>query len=398
LRAALLPALGLLAALLACSAPAAAPNSGPAARQATPTAEEEEESEGPKPGSAPTATARPLPTTVASGLKTELIVEGLQLPQSMAFAADGRLFFVEVKRGDVRVLDGKVLQEQPVLTVRVPRGGEQGLIGLALDPGFDRNHYLYTFYTQAQKGVDVGRARMHRLTRWTEHGGSAGSETSVLGDLPFGKCCHTGGKLAFAPDGSLFLALGDQGDLDRQQAQNPSRLNGKLLHLDVERVMREHPDPLTLVYAGGLRNPYGLDIHPITGAPFLMDNGPDRCDELNLMREGANYGSPVVACAPHDPRFEDPIWESGPDRLGVTGLAIYRGSMFPEYANHPLFCSVNTGNLMHAVLEAPGYDKVERVDQVVSGQDGEGCRLGPAIAPDGSIYYASMTKIFRVYR
>ena len=126
MRAALLPALGLLlAALLACSAPETAPSSGPVARQATPTAEEEEEREGPKPGSAPTATARPLPTTVASGLKAELIVEGLQLPQSMAFAADGRLFFVEVKRGDVRVLDGKVLQEQPVLTVRVPRGGSR---------------------------------------------------------------------------------------------------------------------------------------------------------------------------------------------------------------------------------------------------------------------------------
>jgi glucose/arabinose dehydrogenase len=382
---------GLLLALMAaaCFSPPAQP---------TPTPDEEEESEGPRPGSAPTFTPRPLPTTAASGLKTELIAADLALPQSLAFSPDGRLFFVEVKAARARVLSGKAVQSQPVLEIDPSRGAEHGLVGLALDPGFDRNHYLYTFYTEALKGNDAGRPRRNRLTRWVEQNGVATNETPVLDNLPVGKCCHTGGKIAFASDGSGFLTFGDQGDATRHLAQDPNQPYGKLLHFDPNLRAKEGAALASLIYATGLRNPYGLDVHPVTGAPFITDNGPDMCDELNLGRPGANFGNPTVECSPHDPSFDDPIWDSGVDRLGVTGLRIYRGAMFPEFANDVLFCSVNTGNLMRAVLEPPGYDTVTRVEQVVGGQDGDGCRLDLAITADGSIYYASMTKIFRLYR
>jgi glucose/arabinose dehydrogenase len=390
--------LWLVSVALACSAPPPPPTPTTAV-QAIPTPEEdEEESEAPKPGSGPTATPRPLPTTTAAGLKTELIADGLLFPQSLSFAPDGRLFFAEVKKGELRVLSGRELQAQPVARVSVAPRGEHGLIGVALDPSFDRNHYLYTFYAQAQKGEEADKPRRNRLTRWTERDGVASGETAILDNLPIGKCCHTGGKLAFAADGSLFVSFGDQGDATRQLAQNPNRANGKLLHLDVNRVMRERSEPSSLVYASGFRNPYGLDVHPVTGAPLVADNGPDMCDELNLARHGGNYGNPAAECSPRDGRFEDPIWDSGPDRLALTGLRVYRGSMFPEYTNDVLFCAFNTGNLMRAVLEAPAYDKVERIEQVLEGDDGEGCRLDLATAPDGSIYYTSATKIFRLYR
>jgi glucose/arabinose dehydrogenase len=388
----------LMAALVACSTPQPPPTPA-AARQATPTPEEdEEESEAPKPGSGPTATPRPIPTTTASGLQTELIADGLQFPQSLAFAPDGRLFFVEVKKGELRVLAGRELQARPVAKVSIAPRAEHGLIGLALDPAFDRNPYLDTFYAQSQKGDEADKPRRNRLTRWTERDGLASGETAILDDLQVGKCCHTGGKLAFAADGRLFLTFGDQGDASRQLAQSQNRINGKLLHFDVDRVTRERPDPSSLIYASGFRNPYGLDLHPVTGAPFVADNGPDMCDELNIVRQGANYGNPAAECSPRDPRFDDPIWDSGPDRLGLTGLRIYRGSMFPEYTNHALFCAVNTGKLMRAVLEGPTYDRIERVEEVISGEDGEGCRLDLATAPDGSIYYSSVTRIFRLYR
>ena len=386
---------------LACTAAPSAPQS--AARQSTaPKAtatpdEDDEETEGARPGSAPTQTPRPLPTASAGGYQLQVVADRLVLPSSLAFAPDGRLFFVEVKSNVLRVIANGELQPAPVLTVDGARGAEHGLIGLAIDPGFSQNHYLYTYYTQALKGNDAGRPRRNRLTRWTESNGTASGETAVLDNLPFGKCCHTGGKMAWGLDGSLFLTLGDQGDANREDAQSPKRLNGKLLHFDVDAVMREHPDPLSLVYASGLRNPYGIDVHPVTGLPIVTDNGPDMCDELNMGRPGANYGNPTVECSAGDPRFDDPIWDSGPDRLGVTGLRVYRGSMFPEHQNQVLFCSVNTGNLMRAVL-TPDFMRVERLEEVVSGADGEGCRLDVAIGPDGSIYYASMSKIYRMYR
>jgi hypothetical protein len=72
--------------------------------------------------------------------------------------------------------------------------------------------------------------------------------------------------------------------------------------------------------------------------------------------------------------------------------------MFPELQDRALFCAVNTGNLVSAVLEAPGFDRLARLEQVVSGGDGEGCRLDLAVAADGSIYYASTTRLYRLYR
>lgn len=399
LLAGLLALVALVVFAAAQSPPAAPPQ---ATRAATPTPDEDTSDDScdycAKPGSAPTQTPRPLPTSAVAGFQTELIADRLVLPQSLAFAPGGRLFFVEVKAGALRVLNGRTLQPQPVATFDVARGAEHGLVSVTLDPDFGRNHYLYTFYTQALRGNDSGKPRRNRLTRWTEKDGTLTDETDVLGTLPFGKCCHTGGKMAFAPDGSAFLTVGDQGDADRRDAQDPTKANGKLLHFDVNQVISQRrTDPVTLIYSSGLRNPYGIDVHPVTGAPFVTDNGPDQCDELNLGRQGANFGNPTVECSPGDSRFDDPIWDSGTDRLGVTGLRIYRGAMFPEFENSPLFCSVDTGNIMRAVL-TPDFNRVVRVEQVLSGADGEGCRLDLAVAADGSIYYSSMARIYRVYR
>ncbi len=399
----------LLLTVMACTvAPTAAPTTAPAIPTAQPTTQtaselveeidNEEETQGAKPGSQPTATPRPQPTTTVAGLRSELIADGLILPQSLAIAPDGRIFFVEVKKGAVRVRANGVVQEKPVASVGISRGAEHGLVGLVLDPGFATNHYFYTYYTQGGSGDTADRPRRHRVTRWTEHDGVADSETPVIDNLPTGKCCHTGGKMSFAADGSMVIALGDQGDADRRDAQNPNRLNGKVLRFDVQQAMQEKPDPKSFIVASGLRNPYGLDIQPDTGDVWLTDNGPDMCDELNVVQPGANFGNPVVECTGGDERFVDPAWESGVDRLGITGLRVYKGSMFPEYAGDVLFCSVNTGNLLRAVLSRPDLKKVERVEQVVSGQDGQGCRLDLTVAPDGSIYYASVTSIFRLSR
>jgi aldose sugar dehydrogenase len=389
----------LLMSITACSV-ANPPAPSPTVAPSTSIVEEfdNEETTGARPGSQPTATPRPQPTTTVTGMRTELIGEGLVLPQSLAFAPDGRIFFVEVKKGTVRVRTNGVIQDRPVASIGISRGAEHGLIGLALDPGFATNHYLYTYYTQPGSGDTADRPRRHRLTRWTEHEGIADSETAVIDNLPTGKCCHTGGKMAFASDGSMVIALGDQGDADRRDAQHPNRLNGKVLRFDPQRALQEKPDPRSYIIASGLRNPYGLDIHPNTGEVWLTDNGPDMCDELNVLQSSANFGNPVVECTGGDERFVDPAWESGVDRLGLTGERIYTGSMFPEYVGDVLFCSINTGNMLRAVLSRPDFSRVERVEQVVSGQDGHGCRLDLAIAPDGSIYYTSASSMFRLSR
>jgi glucose/arabinose dehydrogenase len=370
----------------------------PAQPAPTESAGDEDDPDYSRASSSPTSTPRPLPTAGLAGQRSEIVAEGLVLPQSLAFAPDGRLFLVEVHRGTARVIQNGVLQPQPILQVEVARGAEHGLIGLALDPAYAQNGFLYTYYTEPVKGNQARDPRRNRVTRWTESGGTARDEVAILENLPVGKCCHTGGKMVFRPDGSLFLTVGDQGDASRQLAQDPNVANGKLLLLDPRLIARQQPPVSSLVWASGLRNPYGIDLQPGTGLPFITDNGPDMCDELNLGRRGANFGNPVVECSEPRGGFEPPIWDSGVDRYGLTGLRFYQGAMFPELVGQPLFCSVNTGQILRGVMSADG-ERVERLDELLTGrQDGEGCRLDLAVAGDGSIYYASFSRIYRLAR
>lgn len=368
-----------------------------------------------KPGSQPTVTPVPLPTTTVAGLKVELLHQGLIFPHSLAFAPDGRLFFVEVKElrgnefyGKVRVVVNGKLQEWAVWEDRVGAGNEQGMVGLALDPDFATNHYLYVYYTSGKSGASAPEAG--KLVRLRERDGVVGRDDvlTLVNDVEPGKCCHTGGKIAFDHEKQLVLTIGDQGDEDRRDAQKPGKFNGKVIRFDPNSLAqytrpgsKKIDEPQRVTIASGLRNPYGLDIHPRTGVPYLTDNGPDGCDEINaVFEDGANFGNPEAECTARDPRFVDPIWDSGPSRLAPTGMRFYQGDMFPQFEDDLLWCAFNTGEMFRMRLVPPKYDRFD-VHEVVlpSGANGgNDCRMDVAVAPDGSIYYASATSISRISR
>ena len=352
---------------------------GPAAEQARPD---------------PTASAAARPAASSSrppSVAPRSYLEGLALPVGLHFAPDGRLFFAEVNSGRIRVAEHGVLRPEPFATLQVAEGREHGLLGITLDPRFVDNGYLYAYYTVPKKS---GKPDFNRVVRLTERDG-VGSDVQVLFDkIPADvKGSHNGGRLRFGPDGKLYVATGTPGD-EGGRAQEIKVMEGKILRLNPDgSVPADNPVPSSPVYAYGLRNPYGMDFHPRTGRLYAVDNGPKGYDELNVIRPGGNYGTPVVVGAPGDARFIDPIWNSGSERLGLSGMVFYSGGQIPEYAGDMFFCVWNTGVLRRVRLGGPELEQVEEMEDLAAD-----CRLDVAEGPDGALYVAGINRIERLGR
>jgi glucose/arabinose dehydrogenase len=321
----------------------------------------------------------------------EIYVDGVALPVGLQFAPDGRLFFVEVNKGLVRVVENGVLRPEPVATLQVVQEGENGLLGLVLDPHFDVNRYLYVFYTAPDRR---GRPVVNKVARLTERNGPGAEVIEILDGIPAARG-HNGGRMRFGPDGKLYISTGTSGN-DPTVAQNLNSLQGKILRLNPDgSVPADNPIPGSPVYALGLRNAYGMAFHPATGRLFATDNGPNSepkgYDELNLISPGGNYGWPTAVGATGDARFVDPLWHSGSQQLGLSGLTFYTGSQFPEYRGDLFFCIFNSGLMRRVRLSGPDHNQVEQIEDLQVD-----CRVDVATGPDGALYIAGINRIYRL--
>src|SRR5436190_7022777 len=201
---------------------------------------------------ASSATAATLPanfseTTLASGLSN---------PTAMAFAPDGRLFVCQ-QAGDLRVIKNGTLLATPFVSLPVDFPGERGLLGVAFDPNFDANQFVYVYYTAQNPAVH------NRVSRFTADGDTAvpGSELVILDLNDLGPTNHNGGAIHFGPDGKLYIAVGENGD--PSNSQTLSNLLGKLLRINSDgSIPSDNPffDIATgvnrAIWSMGLRNPF----------------------------------------------------------------------------------------------------------------------------------------------
>jgi aldose sugar dehydrogenase len=239
------------------------------------------------------------------GMQVEVVAEGLEVPWEIVWLPDGRALITE-RPGRIRMLDGTLVAEVPVSAL-----GEGGLMGLALDPEFETEPFVYLYFTTAD-GLQLERWRFEddRLTR----------EASLIDGVIEAGPIHDSGRIAFGPDRALYVATGDAGNPDL--AQDLTSLNGKYLRLTDYRGGPVQPEILSI----GHRNPQGFDWQPDTARLFSTEHGPAGFDEVNEIREGENYGWPVVTGADHG-EFKAPL-KVYEESVAPSGATFWRGEFW----------------------------------------------------------------------
>ncbi|MBP3956867.1 PQQ-dependent sugar dehydrogenase [Gemmata sp. G18] len=280
--------------------------------------------------------ARETPAVVA-GFTESVLASGLVQPTAMALAPDGRIFVAE-KAGALRVVQNGSVLATPFLTVGVDTASERGLIGVALDPNFAANNFIYVYYTTSGTLVN-------RVSRFVANGNTAaGPETILLDNIPSTNGNHNGGALVFGADGKLYVGVGDAGV--SSNSQSLTNVSGKVLRINSDgTIPSDNPFFGTAtgdnraIYALGLRNPFTMAVQPGTGRLLINDVGGTQFEEVNQGAVGANYGWPTTE-GDFDPAalpgFTRPVYAYAHGSGPLQGNSIAGGAFYnPTTASFP---------------------------------------------------------------
>jgi glucose/arabinose dehydrogenase len=319
------------------------------------------------------------------------VVGGLAHPTAMEFAPDGRLFVAE-QRGTLRVVKaGGTLATVLDVSGRVDSTGERGLLGVAFDPGFSTNHYVYLYYTQKATGTTPAH---NRIVRFTVSGDTAvaGSGKLILRLNNLSTATnHNGGAIHFGEDGKLYVAVGDNANADN--AQSLRNLKGKMLRINKDgTIPRGNPfyDRATglnrAIWALGLRNPFSFAIQPHTGKTFIKDVGQSTWEEINRGVAGANYGWPRYEGPESDPRYRSPVFAYRHGSTNTTGCAITGGAFYNPAATQ--FPSGYVGDYFFADFCSGWIRRYDSAtDKAVGFASGLDRPVDLKVSKDGSLYY-----------
>lgn len=320
------------------------------------------------------------------------VADGLEHPWALAFLPDGDILVSE-REGRLRVIrNGRLLPEAvrglPQIRVR----GQGGLLDLLPHPDFADNRLLYFSYSADLDGgwtTHVARGRFER---------DALTNVEVLfrAEPASSGRVHFGSRLAFDPQGYLFISIGDRGEMDR--AQDLGDLAGKVVRLhDDGRIpddnpFRDTPGARPEIFSYGHRNPQGMAVHPVTGEVWTHEHGPRGGDEVNVVQPGVNFGWPVVTLGidytgftigdglRHLPGMTDPLHHWVPS-IAPSGMAFYTGDRFSRWQ----------GDLFVGALVQRHLARLRLVGEVVVEEErlleGLGRRIRDVrVGPDGALW------------
>ncbi|MBI1851382.1 MAG: PQQ-dependent sugar dehydrogenase [Planctomycetes bacterium] len=358
------------------------------------------------------------------GFEEDLVASELARPTSMAISPDGRIFIAE-KGGRVRVVTPSgTLLPAPFLTVAVTDLGDRGILGIALDPQFLENGFVYINYvTQIRPpGATRPESVLERVSRFTANGDVArvGSEHVLLDGIPSDSLSHCGGALAFGPDGMLFVSTGDAShfhgvDTFALRTQDIDSLNGKILRIDPATGDGLPDNPFfagpsairSKVWCLGFRNPFHIVFQPGTSRLFVNDVGWGAYEEVDAVYPGGNFGWPCWEGLLLRPDYHDAFpdlcdnltvtspWFAYDHRDGggcITGGAFATSTNYPgEYRGDYFFADFAKHTIARCVLTPSGD-----FSQVLPFGQGDETFFPVDLAegPDGNLYVLNIATHF----
>jgi glucose/arabinose dehydrogenase len=321
--------------------------------------------------------------TVSGGATPRLTVttlqSGLSLPWDVAPLPDGRMLVSE-RVGNLLVYQSTApgaaqLANNPVVGTR--ENGEGGLMGIAVDPSFATNSFIYVCASRDDEGQYRNQVLRYKLV-----GNLIAFDGFVIRRGMAAAGNHNGCRLRFGPDSKLWITMGDAGNL--RNGQDPNALNGKVLRMNTDGTIPTDNPVIpgsagrSPIYTWGNRNPQGLAFEPGTGTPYEVEHGDDTHDEINILVAGGNYGYPLYRGPVGRPGFIDPAWSSGNVTLATSGADFVVGPQWGAWSGSLFVAQLKEMDLRRFELFAGTvrqtnvlFDNVYgRLRSVVFGADG----------------------------
>ncbi len=337
--------------------------------------------------------------------KVETVAEGLENPWGLAFLPDGGMLVSE-RPGRLRIVREGMISAPVEGVPDIVARGQGGLLDVVLDPAFAQNRTIFLTFSEARdggNGTSVLRARL------SDDGVRLEKQVVIFRQLPaIASDAHFGGRLAVAPDGSLFLTLGDRYSM-RDSAQDLSTHLGKIVRITRDGKPAQGNPFMSQsgvqpeIWSYGHRNPQGAAIEPSTGLLWISEHGARGGDEINRPEAGKNYGWPVVTygrdysgakigVGTAKEGMEQPLHYWDPS-IAPSGLAFYSGDMFPQWQ----------GDLLAGALAGTKLVRLDVENGKIVGEEAMLEDLGERIrdvrvGPDGAVYLLTDNPEGRILR
>jgi aldose sugar dehydrogenase len=357
--------------------------------------------------------------TETGSIRVETIAAGLERPWGLAFLPDGRMLVTE-KAGRLRIVSPDGAVSKPLAeTPEVDSRGQGGLLDVEIDPGFERNRFVYISYSEPGEG---GNSTAVMRAALSDDGASLKDGKVIFSQRPkLPSTAHFGSRLVFDKEGYLFVTLGERSSEGfREQAQDLRSHLGKIVRIQGDGTTPEDnpfsgkADALPEIWSYGHRNIQAAAIHPVSGKLWEIEHGPRGGDEVNIAEPGMNYGWPVVS---HGVNYDgtpvgtgksrqrgmvDPLYTWTPV-IAPSGMIFYTGEAFPGWRGDLFVGGLKSTALVRLDLngETIGHEERllenlgKRIRDVVQGPDGaiylltderngEILRVSPADQPAGN--------------
>jgi len=339
------------------------------------------------------------PALAAPAIRAKLVVGGLNVPTAFTFEPGNRIWYVEKSTGQIRIHDLGTGSDSPFATVPgVNADGERGMLGIALDPGYPTDPYVYVYATRSVSG-----ALSNQILRLTDSSGTGTNRTVIFGAPASSSPYHNSGRILFGPDGMLYAIVGE--GHDAANAQDTTQNNrGKILRMTPSGgVPSDNPIANSRIFAYGIRNSFGFAFDPQKDRLWETENGPSCNDELNMIRKGANYGwGPNETCSGTAPgnTNQDGRNPVMPKRwytptIAPTGLTFCQACALGSRNSGKLFFGAyNTGAIRAVTLNAK---RTGVTGQRVAYTHPSGV-LSMEVGPNGVLYFSDSGGIYKLVR